>query len=138
MRYCANALWRSRVKKIVVIDDEPFILMMVEDKLKRAGLSVVASRESVNAYDIVKKEKPDLVILDWMMPETSGIEVCRLIKKDPELAHIPIFMLTAKGQEEDETLGLKAGVTKYITKPFSPKVLLDDVLGALGMENSGG
>jgi len=123
------------VKKVVVIDDEPFILMMVEDKLKRAGLSVVASRESVSAYDIVKRERPDLVILDWMMPEISGIEVCRSIKKDPELAHIPIFMLTAKGQEEDETLGLKAGVAKYITKPFSPKVLLDDVLGILGVES---
>lgn len=123
------------MKKVVVIDDEPFILMMVEDKLKRAGLSVVASRESVSAYDIVKRERPDLVILDWMMPEISGIEVCRSIKKDPELAHIPIFMLTAKGQEEDETLGLKAGVAKYITKPFSPKVLLDDVLGILGVES---
>jgi len=124
------------VKKVVVIDDEPFILMMVEDKLKRAGLDVVASRESVNAYELVKKEVPDLVILDWMMPETSGIEVCRRIKGDPALAHIPIFMLTAKGQEEDEKLGLKAGVAKYITKPFSPKLLLDEVLGSLGMEQT--
>ena len=126
------------MKKVVVIDDEPFILMMVEDKLKRAGLSVVASRESVNAYDIVKREMPDLVILDWMMPEISGIEVCRRIKDDPDLSHIPIFMLTAKGQEEDAVLGLKAGVTKYITKPFSPKVLLDDVLGVLGVDSDNG
>jgi DNA-binding response OmpR family regulator len=126
------------VKKVVVIDDEPFILMMVEDKLKRAGLSVVASRESVNAYEIVKRERPDLVILDWMMPEISGIEVCRRIKDDPDLSHITIFMLTAKGQEEDEALGIKAGVAKYITKPFSPKVLLDDVLGALGLERAEG
>jgi len=111
---------------------------MVEDKLKRAGLAVVASRESVKAYEIVKLEKPDLVILDWMMPETSGIEVCRRIKQDPELVHIPIFMLTAKGQEEDEKLGLKAGVAKYITKPFSPKLLLDEVLGTLGVKQGGG
>jgi len=125
------------VKKVVVIDDEPFILMMVEDKLKRAGIDVVASRESVNAYELVKREVPDLVILDWMMPETSGIEVCRRIKADPALTQIPIFMLTAKGQEEDEKLGLKAGVSKYITKPFSPKLLLDEVLGILGMEQAG-
>lgn len=125
------------MKKVVVIDDEPFILMMVEDKLKRAGIDVVASRESVNAYELVKREVPDLVILDWMMPETSGIEVCRRIKADPALTQIPIFMLTAKGQEEDEKLGLKAGVSKYITKPFSPKLLLDEVLGILGMEQAG-
>lgn len=120
------------MKKVVIVDDEPFILMMVEDKLKRAGLEVVTSRESIKAYDIIKREKPDLIILDWMMPETSGIEVCRRIKADPELAPIPVFMLTAKGQEEDEKLGMKAGVTRYITKPFSPKVLLDEVLSALG------
>ena len=125
------------MKKVVVIDDEPFILMMVEDKLKRAGLDVVSSRESVNAFELVKREVPDLVILDWMMPEISGIEVCRRIKGDPELVHIPIFMLTAKGQEEDEKLGLKAGVSKYITKPFSPKLLLDEVLGILEMKQEG-
>lgn len=120
--------------KIVVIDDEPFILMMVEDKLMRAGLEVVASRESVKAYETVKGEMPDLVILDWMMPEISGIDVCRQIKGDPDTAHIPVFMLTAKGQDEDEKIGIKAGVAKYITKPFSPKMLLDEVLLVLGGE----
>ena len=120
------------MKKVVVIDDEPFILIMVEDKLMRAGLSVITSRESVKGYELVKKEMPDLVILDWMMPEISGIEVCRQIKGDPQTEHIPVFMLTAKGQDEDEKMGRKAGVLRYITKPFSPKLLLDEVLGVIG------
>lgn len=122
------------MKKVIVIDDEPFILMMVEDKLKRAGITVITSRVSVGAAELVKREKPDLVILDWMMPEVSGIEVCRQIRQDPELAHIPVFMLTAKSQAEDERAGLQAGVSRYIMKPFSPKALLEDVQAALGIK----
>jgi DNA-binding response OmpR family regulator len=114
-------------KKVLVIDDEPFILMMVEDKLQRAGFEVVTLNESINAVNVVEKERPDLIILDWMMPEVSGIELCRKLKSEPDLTSIPIFMLTAKGQEEDEKLGFKCGVTRYITKPFSPKALLEMV-----------
>lgn len=125
------------MSKVVVIDDEPFILMMVEDKLKRAGISVVTSRESVRAVDLIRREQPDLVILDWMMPEVSGLEICRVLKADPELSNIPIFMLTAKGQEEDEKIGFKSGVNKYITKPFSPKVLLEMVQSELGTGGKG-
>lgn len=120
------------MNKVVVIDDEPFILMMVEDKLQRAGLQVVTLKETVNAMDVIGKERPDLIILDWMMPELSGIELCKMLKSDPELSAIPIFMLTAKGQAEDEKKGLECGVTRYITKPFSPKVLLEMVLTQLG------
>ncbi|RME68033.1 MAG: response regulator [Nitrospirae bacterium] len=119
-------------KKVIVIDDEPFILMMIEDKFTRAGLEVITLRESVNAVEIIRRERPDLVILDWMMPEVSGIEVCQNLKSDPELSHIPVFMLTAKGQEEDERLGLKSGADRYITKPFSPKTLLEEVLERIG------
>lgn len=113
------------MSKVIVIDDEPFILMMIEDKLRRAGLEIVTSRTSINAMDLIRKERPDLIILDWMMPELSGIELCRRIKSDPELSSIPIFMLTAKGQEEDEKKGLECGVERYIVKPFSPKALLE-------------
>jgi two-component system phosphate regulon response regulator PhoB len=111
--------------KVLVIDDEPFILMMLEDKLKRSGFAVVTSRESVNALELVRKERPDLIVLDWMMPEISGIEICRQLKADPELSSIPVFMLTAKGQEEDEKKGMKTGANRYITKPFSPKALVE-------------
>jgi len=119
-------------KKVMVIDDEPFILMMIKDKFSRAGLDVITLRESVNAVDIIRREKPDLIILDWMMPEVSGLEICKVVKSDPELSNIPVFMLTAKGQEEDEKLGLKSGADRYITKPFSPKTLLEEVLERLG------
>jgi len=113
--------------KVVVIDDEPFILMMIEDKLKRAGIDVIALKESVSALDVIRKEKPDLILMDWMMPEISGLEVCKALKSDAELKDIPIFMLSAKGQEEDIRRGMEAGVAKYLTKPFSPKALLEVV-----------
>lgn len=115
------------MNKVVVIDDEPFILMMIEDKLKKARIDVVTLRDSRRAVETVRRELPDLIILDWMMPEVSGIDVCRAIKEDPDIRHIPIFMLTAKGQDADEQLGFKSGVSRYITKPFSPKALLEMV-----------
>jgi len=122
------------MRKVIVVDDEPFILMMIEDKLKKAKINVVTLRESRNALEVIKKERPDLIILDWMMPELSGIELCKQIKKDPDISAIPVFMLTAKGQDSDEQLGLQCGVTRYITKPFSPKSLLEMVQEIIGSE----
>lgn len=75
---------------------------MIEDKLKSAGIDVVTLRRSVNAVEIVRRERPALVILDWMMPEITGIEVCRRLKEEPETTDIPIVMLTARGQDSDE------------------------------------
>jgi len=115
------------VSKVIVVDDEPFILMMIEDKLRKAKIDVIGLRESSRALEVIKKEMPDLIILDWMMPELSGIELCRMIKADAEVKDIPIFMLTAKGQDSDEQQGIMCGVSRYITKPFSPKSLLEMV-----------
>jgi two-component system, OmpR family, alkaline phosphatase synthesis response regulator PhoP len=122
------------MSKVMVIDDEPFILMMIEDKLKKANIAVITMRESRSAVEVIKREKPDLIILDWMMPEISGIDLCRILKSDPDLRDIPIFMLTAKGQDSDEQLGMRCGVTRYITKPFSPKALLEMVQEITGDE----
>jgi len=124
------------MSKVIVIDDEPFILMMIEDKLKKAALDVVTIRESRTAMDVIRRELPDLVILDWMMPEVSGIDICRMLKQDDALRHIPVFMLTAKGQDSDEQLGRQIGVERYITKPFSPRMLLEMVQETLGNEKS--
>ncbi|MEW6109788.1 MAG: response regulator [Nitrospirota bacterium] len=124
------------MSKVIVIDDEPFILMMIEDKLKKANIDVISLRESIDAVEIIRKEMPDLIILDWMMPDLSGIEICRILKKDPDLLSIPIFMLTAKGQDSDEQLGLQCGVARYITKPFSPKSLLEMVQEIVGKEKT--
>ena len=120
------------MSKVIVIDDEPFILMMIEDKLKKAKIDVLTLRESRNALEVIKREKPELIILDWMMPELSGIDLCRIIKADPELKEIPIFMLTAKGQDSDEQIGIQCGASRYITKPFSPKSLLEMVQEIIG------
>jgi len=120
------------VSKVIVVDDEPFILMMNEDKLRKAKIDVITLRESTRAVDMIRKERPDLIILDWMMPELSGIELCKLIKADPDLRSIPIFMLTAKGQDSDEQQGIQCGVNRYITKPFSPKSLLEMVQETVG------
>ena len=120
------------MSKVVVVDDEPFILMMIEDKLRKARIEVVSLRESRTALEVVRREMPDLVILDWMMPELSGIDVCRMLKADEKLRNIPIFMLTAKGQDADEQIGMSCGAARYITKPFSPKALLDLVNEVIG------
>jgi two-component system alkaline phosphatase synthesis response regulator PhoP len=120
------------VSKVIVIDDEPFILMMIADKLKKANIDVTTLRESIHALEVIKKDKPELIILDWMMPELSGIELCHMIKADPELKDIPIFMLTAKGQDSDEQQGIQCGVSRYITKPFSPRSLLEMVQEIIG------
>jgi two-component system alkaline phosphatase synthesis response regulator PhoP len=123
------------MRKVVVIDDEPFILMMIEDKLKKAGFDVVTLRSSLGAIEVIRKEKPGLIILDWMMPELSGIELCKILKHNPDMADIPVFMLTAKGQDSDEQLGLRSGVARYITKPFSPKALLQMVEEVMGIDS---
>ncbi len=120
------------MSKVIVIDDEPFILMMIEDKLKKAKIDVTTLRESRNALAVIKKDKPELIILDWMMPELSGIDLCKMIKADPELKDIPVFMLTAKGQDSDEQQGFQCGVSRYITKPFSPRSLLEMVQEIIG------
>lgn len=119
------------MSKVLVVDDEPFILMMIEDKLKRSGIDVITLRESKHALPVIKKEKPDLIILDWMMPELSGIELCKKVKEDAEIRDIPVFLLTARGQDTDKQMGLQCGASLYITKPFSPKALLEMVTMAL-------
>ena len=105
------------------------------NKLKKANITVITLRESKDAVQVIKREKPDLIILDWMMPEVSGIQICKTLKADPELHTIPVFMLTAKGQDENEKLGLQYGVARYITKPFSPKALLSMVEETLGKQS---
>ncbi len=120
------------MKKVLIVDDEPFILMIVEDKLKKAGYHVITRRTSSNAMALVKKETPDLVIMDWMLPGISGLDICKSLGEDPETRGIPVFMLTAKGQEADEVQGYQCGIKQYITKPFSPKALLKLIEETIG------
>lgn len=120
------------MKKVLIVDDEPFILMIVQDKLEKAGYKVLSQRNSDGIMKFIKSNKPDLIIMDWMLPGASGLDVCRELKKNRETRSIPLFMLTAKGQEADERSGLQCGIEHYITKPFSPRALLRLVEDTIG------
>jgi CheY-like chemotaxis protein len=105
---------------ILVVDDEPDIVKLVAISLKLGNFDVITSFGGPEALEILKTRKPDLVLLDIMMPEMSGYEVCKKIKSDPATKDLPVVMLTAKGQKGDAEKGLEAGADDYIIKPFDP------------------
>jgi two-component system alkaline phosphatase synthesis response regulator PhoP len=117
--------------KIVVIEDEPDILEVLEYNLEREGFRLISCRDGEDGLRAVGKEGPALVLLDLMLPGLDGIEVCRAIRSDPVTAHIPIIMVTAKGEESEIVLGLGVGADDYIVKPFSPKELVARVKAVL-------
>jgi two-component system alkaline phosphatase synthesis response regulator PhoP len=119
-------------KKIMVIDDEPYIARVIKFKLEQEGYTVYSANDGVSGLEKIKQEKPDLVLLDVMMPGLSGYEVCQKIKSDNSLAQTPVVILTAKGQERDREQGLSVGASDYITKPFSPNRLLELVRTMIG------
>ena len=104
--------------KILVVEDDPRVVIFVADQLKHIGYQVTVARNGVEALEKVKEDKPDLIVLDVMMPEMDGFEVCRRLKSSPETKSIPILMLTAKGQEEDMVTGLDIGADDYLPKPY--------------------
>lgn len=117
--------------KILVVDDENFIVELVKFNLEKEGYKVVVAYDGVNALSMVKTELPDLIILDIMLPVMDGLEVCRTLKQNPDFNSIPIIMLTAKGEEFDTVLGLEMGADDYIKKPFSPRELVARVKARL-------
>ena len=119
-------------KKVLVCDDEPYIVESVSYVVRKAGYEVVVAEDGLEALNAVKREKPDLVFLDIMMPKVSGYEVCRQLKEDPTTKSAYVVMLTARGQEEDERRALEMGADEFMTKPFSPRKMrakLDEILG---------
>ena len=108
---------------IVVVDDDADILGLLEYKLTAAGHQVTAEADGEAGLAAIHEIRPDLVVLDWMMPRMTGIEVCLEIRKDPDLAEIPVLFLTAKAQESDVQRGFAAGGNDYVVKPFSPREL---------------
>lgn len=114
-------------RKILVVDDEPFALKSVSFVLKRGGYAVKEGKDGMEALDLIRQWKPDIVFLDIMMPKKNGYEVCREVRQDPALKGTHIIMLTAKGQGIDKTQALEAGADDYLTKPFSPILLLKKV-----------
>lgn len=110
--------------KILVVDDEPDALDLVAFNLKQAGLDVVTADDGAAALKRAREVVPDLILLDLMLPEVDGLDVCKQLKRDPATAAIPIIMLTAKAAEIDRVLGLELGADDYVTKPFSPRELV--------------
>jgi DNA-binding response OmpR family regulator len=116
---------RGRVKqKILVVDDEPEAVELVEFNLEAAGYDVSTAGDGAEALNKARRIQPSLIILDVMMPEIDGMEVCKLLRRDPATSTIPIIMLTAKASEVDRVLGLELGADDYVVKPFSPRELV--------------
>jgi two-component system phosphate regulon response regulator PhoB len=127
---------KSRVMaKILVVDDEPDALELVSFNLKSAGYEVVTADNGSEALKKARQHVPDLILLDVMLPEVDGLEVCKLLRRDPATAPIPIIMLTAKAGEIDRVLGLELGAEDYVTKPFSPRELVLRVKNLLKRRN---
>jgi len=120
------------VKKIVLAEDEPQIARLIEFKLKKEGYEVTWKENGEEALKAIKEDKPDLILLDVMMPVMDGYEVLRRVKEDENLKSIPVVMLTARAQEKDVVKGIDLGAEDYITKPFHPAELLARVKRILG------
>lgn len=111
-------------RKILIVDDESAIRDMLRVALEMAEYQCLEASNAQDAHALIVDEKPDLILLDWMMPGTSGIELARRLKRDEVTSDIPIIMLTAKGEEDNKIQGLEVGADDYITKPFSPRELV--------------
>ena len=116
---------------ILVVDDEPSIRDMLATSLDAAGYNVLQAENAQKAHGLVVDKHPDLVLLDWMMPGTSGLELLRRLKRDELTDHIPVILLTARAEESNKISGLDSGADDYISKPFSPRELVARVKAVL-------
>ena len=122
--------------RILVVDDEPDILELVQYNLAREHYDVVCVESGEEALAQVSTTPPDLIVLDLMLPGVNGLEVCRTLKRHPRTAAIPVVMLTARGEEADIVTGLELGADDYLTKPFSPRVLLARIRAVLRRQHT--
>jgi len=116
---------------ILIADDEPNQLELMDFNLKGAGFSIIKASNGLEALELIENHSPDLIILDWMMPKMSGIDVCRTLRSRSETKQIPIIILSARSEDSDKSLGLDTGADDYISKPFSPKELVSRVKALL-------
>ena len=114
----------NKKKKILIVDDEKDLTKLLDYNLKQEGFDTLIAHEGKTALDMARRKKPDLIILDVMLPDLSGTEICKIVRSDNETADLPIIMLSAKGEEIDRILGLELGADDYVTKPFSPRELI--------------
>ena len=112
------------MKKIVIVDDEPHLRLLVRATLE-ASCEVLEAADGQAALALAKKERPDLLILDWMMPNQTGIEVLQALREDPKTARVPVIMLTGRTQKNDRNSAILLGIRGYLAKPFSPLELIE-------------
>jgi DNA-binding response OmpR family regulator len=122
--------------KILVVDDENYILHILDFSLGAEGYEVITAEDGEEAVRKARDQRPDLVVLDVMMPKMDGFEACRAIKRDAELSGTPVILLSAKARDVDQKQGYEAGADDYITKPFSPSRLVERVHGLLRTRTS--
>jgi len=122
--------------KLLIVDDEPHIRMLLEqtlEDLEDENVEILVATNGQEAFDIISQEKPQLVFLDVMMPKMNGFEVCEKVKKELNLEQLHIVLLTAKGQDADREKGLNAGANEYMTKPFDPGTIKNRAMTILGL-----
>ena len=117
----------SDKKKILVVDDELDMLMVIKLRLESSGYEVITATDGLEGLNVARKARPDLIVLDVMLPKMNGYKVSRFLKFDEEYKHIPIVMLTALAGEEDRSTGIETGANAYIAKPFETQELLDTI-----------
>ncbi len=128
----------SKAKKILIVDDEADVTELVSYHLKAKGYLVEAINNPNNSLGVARNFQPDLVILDVMMPDLNGVQICRLLRADPQLKNVPVIFLTAKAEESDRVQGFETGADDYICKPFSTKELMLRVQSILRRVSEGG
>lgn len=116
---------------ILIVEDEKDIVKMLDYNLRKENFKVLSARDGESALDLARRERPDLIVLDLMLPGLDGLEVCRTLKKENKTTSIPIIMLTAKSQESDKVVGLELGADDYMTKPFSLRELIARIKAVL-------
>ena len=116
---------------VLVVEDEPALVTLLRYNFEAAGYEVATALDGDEALTAIAERRPDLVVLDWMLPSTSGLEVCRQIRRKAETRDVPVIMLTARGEEADRVRGLDSGADDYVTKPFSPAELVARVRAVL-------
>ncbi len=124
-------------ERILIVDDEEDILELIAYNLTRDGYATETAKTGESAIGMARDGKPDLVLLDLMLPGIDGLDVCRILKGDPSTAGIPVIMITAKGEDADIVTGLELGADDYVTKPFSPRILLARIRAVLRRSSRG-
>jgi two-component system phosphate regulon response regulator PhoB len=114
----------AETTRVLIVEDEPAIVALVTYALREAGWEVASAPDTAGAWDSICRARPDLVLLDWMLPDQSGLRLLSRLRGDRDFRDIPVIMLTAKSMEEDKIAGLNTGADDYVTKPFSPRELL--------------